>query len=928
MQHSSYPIFDSPAQTDCGKLVVRPAPHADEGFIGYLIRLTDLNHYETSTRILQLANLGDRLYKVSIAFNNQLDLTSLANLVGVGEKRLSALLFQSVKQKRPKYGDYLVFEHAVPRIVIKSNSHKVCPPCLLEYGYIRKIWDLLPVTACPIHKCLLLDECPNCGGRLRFTRPRVSICWCEYDWRKASVVSVSDNELELTRRLHTLCDLPGRAEEGVFDVLDNPLSKLSLKDLLSTVFFVASQYRSTSNLKSRRVLVAKFGERLRNADIHQLLSRAALVFQDWPTNYYKFLDWRKGNSHATQQKRGVWKDFGPLESALYMQLTASTFDFLRQAFEEYIATKWDGGYTRQFRRLNRTARRNKKFVSLDEARGLLKLGSEKIDCLIKSGNLTAKVRGNGRARVVLIETTSIDRFKALRRDLLDRKQTSKRLGINSIQTRVLAEANLLTEFDSFDGRSSAFYSIKEIDGLIDTLTNLARPNRSSTSARKIDFSQALYALVCQGDLGVDEFVRAMLEGSIRPCGIAKKPGLRALCFSRADILNYQQNSYKKRYLDALSTVEAAKVLRTHPKIVRFLIKKNLLGSRRIRWWLSIPQSAIAEFLSKYVLTQALAKEFKTSTRYITNILEIEGIEPISFTKVHYKPSYYVYDKSVIDYLSLSRLIEEKRQVVTLQSQLLDVAAASRFLNIPTETLSEIIANGILTPHVTERRKHPQKGYFTLRHLRRLKWRVDSYDGLMTVQVAAQLCAMSVKRFNARLVAKKHLGVFHVEGDRTRYFPKTEVEKLADELKNLLDASDVRSLLALSESQVLRLTNCKALKPIYGPSVDGSGVNLFLKSEVEALRTQRRAFKRQRVRAGGSARFGSQAGPSRSPVIETIAPRVTQLLQSAKANKNRVSGGSLHKQLLDEGYDVGINSVYVCLRNVRSLGVGSALPANG
>jgi hypothetical protein len=348
-----------------------------------------------------------------------------------------------------------------------------------------------------------------------------------------------------------------------------------------------------------------------------------------------------------------------------------------------------------------------------------------------------------------------------------------------------------------------------------------------------------------------------------------------------------------------------------------LIKNSLLHSLRVRCWLAIPQTAIAEFSSKYVLTQALAKELKTSTRYITNILEVEGIQPIPFTKVHNKPSYYVYNKSVIDNINLYNLIEAKRQVITLQSQLLDIRAAAQFLKTTPERLSKIIANGVLTPHVTKTRTHPQKDYFTLRKLRRLKGKVDSYNGLVSAQIAAQICAMSVSRFNARFVARTLLGTIQIEGDRARYFRKTEVQKLTDQLNNLLAASDVRSLLELSQSQLLRLTNSGDLKPISGPHIDGSGVNLFLKSEVEALRRQRQSFKRKRVRAGGSSRFGMPAGPKRRPVIDIIRLRVIDMISRATRQAKHLSGLAIHNQLLSEGYNVGINSVYVCLRIARS-----------
>jgi len=913
MQQSSTITFDSTPRKKSNKLVVSPAPYADESFIGYLVRLTDLNHYETSTRILQLANLGDRLNKVSIAFSNHLDLKSLGHLVGVGETSLSALLFQPTKPDCPKFGNYAVFGHPVPRVVIKSESHKVCPRCLKEYGYIRKIWDLVPVTTCPLHKCLLLDQCPNCGGRLRFSRNRLSVCRCEYDWSRAPITNVSDSELELSKRVHWLCNLTGGTDGPAFTDPANPLNRLELEELLSAVLFVASQYRLSSHLKSKRILITKFGKRLPNADIHHLLSRSVPVFRNWPANYFDFLDWRKKNFHCSRRKGGVWKDFGPLESALYRLLTSTSLDFLRDAFEKYITTTWDGGYVRKFRRLNGKQTHHKKFVSVDEARELLKLGSEKILSLVQDGNLTAKIRSHGRARVILIETKSINEFKALRGDLLDRKQAAKRLGINSTQTRALAEANLLTEYDSFDGRSTVFYSINEIDGLVAKLINLVRPLVSKKRAQPISFANALYNLACHHDIGVAEFIQAILSGELRPCGTVKKPGFRSLSFFRQDIMNYQENIYRKRYPGVLNTLEAAEVLRTHPKIVRFLVKKNLLHSLRVRWWLAIPQTAIADFSSKYILTQALAKELKTSTRYITNILELEGIQPIRFTKVHNNPSYYVYNKTVIDSINLYSLIEAKRQVITLQSQLLNIGAAAQFLQTTPERLSKIIANGVLTPHVTKRRVHPQKDHFTLRKLRRLKGKVNSYNGLVSVQIAAEMCAMSVKRFNARFVIRKRLNVIHVGGDRASYFRKTEVQELADQLNSLVGASDVRSLLDLGESQLLRLINSGELRPISGPHTDGSAVNLFRRNEVETFRKQRQAFKRKRMRAGGSPRFGSPAGPKRRPVIDTIASRVDELIASAKAQGIRMSGNAIHSQLLEEGYDVGINSVYVCLR---------------
>jgi hypothetical protein len=173
-------------------------------------------------------------------------------------------------------------------------------------------------------------------------------------------------------------------------------------------------------------------------------------------------------------------------------------------------------------------------------------------------------------------------------------------------------------------------------------------------------------------------------------------------------------------------------------------------------------------------------------------------------------------------------------------------------------------------------------------------------------------------FRAHFIGKKRLNVVRIKGRRAPYFRRTEVEKLNNWLKGRLGAAAVCALLKISPSQLLRLVKSEELKPISGPDIDRSAVNLFLKSDVERLRKQRESFKRERARESGSARFGKPAGPKHSPVVEAIAARVNELTTGALAQGIRISGITIHKKLLSEGYEVGINSVYVCLRNARSL----------
>jgi hypothetical protein len=89
----------------------------------------------------------------------------------------------------------------------------------------------------------------------------------------------------------------------------------------------------------------------------------------------------------------------------------------------------------------------------------------------------------------------------------------------------------------------------------------------------------------------------------------------------------------------------------------------------------------------------------------------------------------------------------------------------------------------------------------------------------------------------------------------------------------------------------------------------------LRSDVEKLYAEREAFKAKRLDEGGSSRFGKQAGPQSNPVRSAIGPRIDQLVEEWQQQTPtlRITGQRLYQQLTSEGYQLGINTIYVHLR---------------
>ncbi|MDQ5828253.1 MAG: TniQ family protein, partial [Chloroflexota bacterium] len=308
--------------------------------MGFILRLTELNGYSTAVWILYLSRLWNpKVQGYSFFFSPPDNLEGLSRLSGVEVSELAKLCHPPAAS--PNFSnDNLFFGLPVSKFCIRADSPKICPLCLRESAYCRKVWDFAAVTVCPAHSVMLLDKCPRCNKRIRWTRKSVCACPCEFDFRLAEPTPVTGPELSLTEHIHHLCGLPTsdrKSEVGG----NNPLLELTLKDCITALLFISGQYRNIRDASGRKIAPHK-----QNSEIHAMLSKAFLVFADWPRNYFRFLAWRRNHeakvSPSDNLMTGLKKDFGIFYYGIFRLLTASQFDFLRDAFGEYLSRHWQG----------------------------------------------------------------------------------------------------------------------------------------------------------------------------------------------------------------------------------------------------------------------------------------------------------------------------------------------------------------------------------------------------------------------------------------------------------------------------------------------------------------------------------------------------------------------------------------------------------
>lgn len=328
----------------------------------------------------------------------------LAKLTDINVSHLEAITYPPSDDQ---FDCYLFFDNIVPRHSLRLNYPKICPECLLESPYCRRIWELSLVTTCPRHKCLLVDECSSCGKRIAWIRKSVCMCSCNFDWRESLPITVNESELTLTSHVHQLCGL-SIDKSYIWDTIIYPARGLSLHNLFLALLFIAGQYQWRLITNGRNLVPLG-----RNKDFHAIFIEAFSVFDDWPDNYYKFLDWIREKQTSIslnhqRQKSVLYKEFGKFYIDLFKTFSENQFDFIKKGFMEYVMERWKSFYTLSFsQKKDSIARPNSKYVSKNDAKRLLEIFDEQINQLIKTGKLKSIVRSKGMKRLILVDVMDI-----------------------------------------------------------------------------------------------------------------------------------------------------------------------------------------------------------------------------------------------------------------------------------------------------------------------------------------------------------------------------------------------------------------------------------------------------------------------------------------------------------------------------------------
>ena len=830
-----------------GRLLRRGHPKPDESLWGYILRLGEANGYESPNWIAQMIGLNlNTLYKGAFLFDMSLDWSGLAQLSGARLDEIKSLTY-------PPDGDSptftnLYFGMPVPKYVIRPAQPKLCPACLAVSAHWRRIWEFSLITVCPIHNNLLVDECPGCGQRVSWGRNRVCVCRCNYDWRDIPLTPVEGIELDLTRQIYGLCKVPGFDE---CSSTANPLYSLDLNGLVTVVLLIASQYERITDTRGKQLLTLQS----RNSAIHAILCRASRVFENWSDNYFSFLDWRRTHLGDAKYANGLSKDFGGYYAALYRKHSAHSFKFMRDAFEEYLRTRWTGGYLGSIRNPNLTGLMpHKKYLSRLEAAARLKSDFYQVDNLINSGALRGVVHQGRKKRRILVDADSLEEACRRREDMINRSDVCKLLGISASPVLDLVKHGCLNAEHGVSPASlkKRQFSRREVQLLLARITGSIREPHGIEHCEVISFRRALPLFVhCKG-YGIGRFVRAILDGLIRPCGKSHTTGLPGLLFLKDELQTYRLELRRMSNAHLVSIVGAAEYLGLDIGFTYHLCHAGILPACREGKCDSAPfvlaMDDVKSFKDAYtVLDKKEALKLHTTVRRLVIFLKARGVLPLTGPIID-GAKRYLYQRSALESIDLAQIAWESKVKLKQDRRskyryIFNAAEAAERLGSTVEIVNELAACGVLqTYNPRTREATPDDGYYfsyhVLENYRRLQGEIS---GLVSTSVAASMLNESPGDFHQSWVRIGYIKPVKVTGARGRnYFRREDIDALAILKQGTISLQEVTRFLGVRARIVLDWIKSGMLQAVPVKNGSGGGYYRFLKDDVDKMREKLKA----------------------------------------------------------------------------------------
>lgn len=609
------------------RLIFRVEPIPLESPHGYLCRVAQAYSYNRPHWLLQLAGLlPDKALQEDCAAH-------LAHVLRLEPEKWLAMCYRRVRGPGP-FEQRSFCGKPVGADQLNLSRPRACPACLRERLVWWAIWDLGLVAACPIHRCLLLNQCPHCKKMLTWRRAAIERCCCGTDLRNVTTGVASADLLAINTLIYRAVGFStgAAAEHELGDYHFPPeLARLALGPLLR---LIRSLGLLGEEVKLRRKQRPFRGTELITAIEAGQATTAAL--RDWPRSWCKVLGGMVLEKRGNAAELSLCESFGNFHRHLFYALPRSEFGFLHRGFETFVVQDWKGVVREHCVTLSAGTREKSIWIAAQKAAKKARVNFERIRKLVRQGKIDGIFHKVGQRRQHVecwVKRESLDQWITARdTDLaqyMSRPEACQTLGLHGSTLLRVAKAGLIRYVQGSERyfRPGFYFFREDISTIKHSFEKHALPFREYSKPGELIALR--YALIYLGR-GLFAVIRAVVDGGLVPVAYTNQfPGIMGYLFPAEQIRRHRCAADLQTPPEGfLNYGEAASRLGwTGTDVIAGLVARGVLnapaGYQHGRTKL-VPAGEIQRFASQYVAVKALARRLHVTADWLRLHLKKSG----------------------------------------------------------------------------------------------------------------------------------------------------------------------------------------------------------------------------------------------------------------------------------------------------------------
>lgn len=596
-------------------LVRTPSPYLTESLLGYVLRVSEENGYDTPWHVLQLARV-DQGQMQTAGF----PVAKLAGVLGKSYAALEHLSYRELTGEKPNFK--ILGHHLGPGLntgPFRLNNPAFCPLCVAEHGHIDAFWDLSAAVACPQHGVLALNACPNCKSPINWFRPGLLRCQCGADFSECSPAPVSEGL------------------QSLMNVLFRKLHRLPIVDMDNQVCFPLQQLDKVP-FGSLLQIVNRLGQWNNNSHSHKAqdnehaLLGAVESLKDWPSGFHAMLH-RLGEKSLQDGVGGfgLRKQFGTFYENMFKGCNSARHaGFLKHEFIEFGKFHWgqalvDGKLCRaQSLKDQHTAR----FISRSAFAKRYRLWKPTMDRLIQTGVVSTKLIKAGKSTRILVDLEKSN-LPVISHGIISVRDAARRAGIPVSVLQWARKFGLYTTKVRAVGSESSWHQ-DDVDDFIKR--GMALAPLSNGQAQGVTIRKAMQ-LHLPGSTFKLDIISAVFDCRLRVVG-SNGENLAGLLIDSRDFAEFVRLKRIVSLSGTYSAFDAAKKAGLDPMVIKSAVAQSLLEVEVINGNERLTGRSVESFCSQYIPLAKLSTELGTSTTTLLKSCLNNDIPVISLQKAN------------------------------------------------------------------------------------------------------------------------------------------------------------------------------------------------------------------------------------------------------------------------------------------------------